>query len=125
MTRGSLTNFCATCLYFAALALWTYGTAFTPGSSAQRASNFVGQQGIFLLDSEVNNVALHRFVVSGQGIPALSSADYPVCLEDRAAVMRIFQQVLRSNHFDNTVPQQLYILHHAFSALGSFGMTNC
>ncbi|KAF7588822.1 hypothetical protein BBP40_005176 [Aspergillus hancockii] len=123
---GLLTEFCATCLYFAALALWTYSTISTPeGSLAQELkSDSVTRRGVFLLDSESNNGALRRYVVSGQGVPALSAETSPAYLDNQAAVMRLFQQILRSKYPGQSIPQQAQTLYHAFSALGSIRKLN-
>nr|AAT65713.1 putative transcription factor [Aspergillus flavus] len=119
---GLLTGFCATCLYFAALALWTYSTVTAPEESSGREvrTESALQHGTFLLDGEGSpGGALRRFVISGQGIPALSSGSGPAYLDNQAAVMRLFQQVLRSNYPSQAIPQQAQTLYHAFSALGS------
>ncbi|KAE8154449.1 hypothetical protein BDV25DRAFT_172098 [Aspergillus avenaceus] len=118
---GHLTGFGTTCLYFAALALWTYSAISAPGDSAhsEPKSDSGPPRRILLLDDENNNGAVRRFVVSGQGIPALSSENGPARLDDEAAVMRLFQQVLRSKYHNHTVPQQTQAVSHAFSALGS------
>ncbi|KAB8269737.1 hypothetical protein BDV30DRAFT_229551 [Aspergillus minisclerotigenes] len=119
---GLLTGFCATCLYFAALALWTYSTVTAPEASSGRElrTESALQHGTFLLDGEGSpGGALRRFVISGQGIPALSSGSGPAYLDNQAAVMRLFQQVLRSNYPSQAIPQQAQTLYHAFSALGS------
>ncbi|BAE63212.1 unnamed protein product [Aspergillus oryzae RIB40] len=119
---GLLTGFCATCLYFAALALWTYSTVTAPEESSGRElrTESALQHGTFFLDGEGSpSGALRRFVISGQGIPALSSGSSPAYLDNQAAVMRLFQQVLRSNYPSQAIPQQAQTLYHAFSALGS------
>ncbi|KAB8261866.1 hypothetical protein BDV32DRAFT_148188 [Aspergillus pseudonomiae] len=119
---GLLTGFCATCLYFAALALWTYSTVTAPDGSSGRElrTDMAVQRGAFFLDGESSSSgALRRFVISGQGIPALSSGSEPAYLDNQAAVMRLFQQVLRSKYPSQAIPQQAQTLYHAFSALGS------
>ncbi|KAE8399490.1 hypothetical protein BDV37DRAFT_297692 [Aspergillus pseudonomiae] len=119
---GLLTGFCATCLYFAALALWTYSTVTAPDESSGRElrTDMAVQRGAFFLDGESSSSgALRRFVISGQGIPALSSGSEPAYLDNQAAVMRLFQQVLRSKYPSQAIPQQAQTLYHAFSALGS------
>ncbi|KAE8139742.1 hypothetical protein BDV38DRAFT_291020 [Aspergillus pseudotamarii] len=119
---GLLTGFCATCLYFAALALWTYSTVTAPEGSSGRElrTDLALQHGTFFLDGEGSpGGAVRRFVISGQGIPALSSGSGPAYLENQAAVMRLFQQVLRSKYPSQAIPQQAQTLYHAFSALGS------
>ncbi|KAB8202535.1 hypothetical protein BDV34DRAFT_215338 [Aspergillus parasiticus] len=119
---GLLTGFCATCLYFAALALWTYSTVTAPEGPSGRElrTESALQHGTFFLDGEGSpSGALRRFVISGQGIPALSSGSSPAYLDNQAAVMRLFQQVLRSNYPSQAIPQQAQTLYHAFSALGS------
>jgi hypothetical protein len=121
-----LTDFCATCLYFAALALWTYSTVSArEGSLAQELkSDSPTGRGVFLLDSESSNGALRRYVVSGQGIPALSAGSGPAYLDNQEAVMRLFQQILRSKYPGQSIPQQAQTLYHAFSALGSIRRSN-
>jgi hypothetical protein len=117
MPPGSLTAFCATCLYFAALALWSLSTMFSlnRSSSATRVDN---EEPVFLLDADADNATLHRFTLSGQGDPALSSPGKYVPLGDRAAVMGLFQQLLRSKHGGVTSDQQTKALNRAFCILG-------
>jgi len=122
MEPGSLVGFNATCLYFAALALWTSSTAAaekaTPQvksrSSASRPTN------TFFLDGEVDASAVNRFITYGQGEPALSHAEGPVYLDDRSAVMAMFQDVLKANHRRGELPQQSSPLCSILLALGSF-----
>lgn len=122
MPPGSLTAFCATCLYFAALALWSFSTISSSKSPALGAGNG-NSEAVFLLDGEICNDALRRFTVSGQGMPALSSSDKHVPLDDRAAVMRLFRQLLRSKHRGGTSDQQTRALNYAFTMLGSHNRT--
>lgn len=118
MPPGSLTAFCAICLYYAALALWSFGTVFSlKGLHPDTASDNDGT--LFLLDGETDSAALRRFTVSGQGIPALSSSKQRVHLNDRAAVMGLFQELLRSKHRGGTSDQQTRALNQAFSVLGN------
>lgn len=115
MPQESLTSFCATCLYFAALALWMYSTVST--GDGNRGD--VEKQDIFALDAEIDSAALRPFTISGYGTPVLSSVEQPVYLDNKAAVMRLFQQVLWSKHPGGTVHSQTRALYNAFSALGS------
>lgn len=117
MPRESLTGFCATCLYFAALALWMYSAASTGDGNGK--GDDVEKQDIFPLDSEIDSATLRRFTISGYGTPVLSSGEQPVYLDTKAAVMRLFQQVLWSKHPGGTVHSQTRALYNAFSALGS------
>ncbi|KAE8375693.1 hypothetical protein BDV26DRAFT_283262 [Aspergillus bertholletiae] len=122
ITPGRLTGFCATCLYFAALALWTYSTVtgLEGPSAREHRTELAFERNPFFLDGEGSSSgALRRFVISGQGIPALSSGSGPAYLDNQAAVMRLFQQVLRSKYPSQTIPQQAQTIYHAFSALGS------
>lgn len=121
----AVTGFYATCLYFAALALWMYSTVSTIKSPSQtNRQNDVEKQVLFLLDAEVDAIALRRFILSGHGTPALGTADDPAYLNDQAAVMRCFREVLCSNHPGGTVHGQTRALNNAFSALGSFSGIN-
>ncbi|KAJ5653307.1 C6 and C2H2 transcription factor [Penicillium lividum] len=117
MPPGSLTAFCATCLYFAALALWSLSTMFSLNRSISntRVNN---EDPVFLLDGNADNATLRRFTLSGQGDPALSSPGKYVPLGDRAAVMGLFQQLLRSKHGGVTSNQQSKALDRAFCILG-------
>jgi len=118
MPFGSLTAFCATCLYFAALALWSLSTVFSlnPSISDTRIDN---EEPVFLLDGDADSAILRRFILSGQGNPALSSPGKYVPLGDRAAVMGLFQQLLRSKRRGGTSDQQTKALDHAFCVLGN------
>ncbi|OJJ85014.1 uncharacterized protein ASPGLDRAFT_73735 [Aspergillus glaucus CBS 516.65] len=121
----AVTGFYATCLYFAALALWMYSTVSTIRSPSQtNRQNDVEEPVLFLLDAEVDAIALRRFILSGHGTPALGTADDPAYLNDQAAVMRCFREVLCSNHPGGTVHGQTRALNNAFSALGSFSGIN-
>ncbi|RHZ51317.1 hypothetical protein CDV55_102435 [Aspergillus turcosus] len=126
MASGSLIRFCATCLYFAALALWTYGTLNPRGALPLDASELdtTEQRDVFLLDEVVDDLALRHFIVSGKRTPALSSERGPVSLDDRVAVVHIFQDVLRSNHLGRKVSQQIQTFHDVLSALEYFSRIN-
>lgn len=116
LSPGSLTGFSATCLYFAALALWSFSTI---SSSNGMALDFQPKDSeiIFVLDGEADSDALRRFTVFGQGTPVLSSTGKRVSLNDRAAVMSLFQQVLRSTSQGGTSNQQMKALSYRFSML--------
>lgn len=118
MPRESFIGFCATCLYFAALAIWMYSAAIASSAGDSNGGN-VEKQGVFPLDTEIDSTALRRFTISGYGTPVLSSGDQPIYLDNKAAVMRLFQQVLWSKHPGGTVHSQTRALYNAFSALGS------
>ncbi|RLL94107.1 hypothetical protein CFD26_102681 [Aspergillus turcosus] len=126
MASGSLIRFCATCLYFAALALWTYGTLSPRGVLSLDASELdtTEQRDVFLLDEVVDDLALRHFIVSGKRTPALSSERGPVSLDDRVAVVHIFQDALRSNHLGRKVSQQIQTFHDVLSALEYFSRIN-
>ncbi|KAJ5698537.1 hypothetical protein N7462_000542 [Penicillium macrosclerotiorum] len=117
MPAGSLTNFCTTCLYFAALSLWTYGTIFLD-RALDLAVTF--QQNLLILDGETQGTSLHWFIVSGKGHPAILSEYGPVTLERRCDVIRVFKQVLQLNHDGKPISQQIQTLYCALLALESF-----
>ena len=118
MPRESFIGFCATCLYFAALALWMYSATTASSAGGSNGGN-VEKQDVFFLDIEIDSTALRRFTTSGYGTPVLSSGEQPIYLDNKAAVMRLFQQVLWSKHPGGTVHSQTRALYNAFSALGS------
>lgn len=117
MPPGSLIASRAACVYFSALALWSLSTVFSSkGMTPDNQSP--GKETLFFLDGTVDSNALRRFTVLGQGVPALSSTGQPVHLEDRAAVMRLFQQLFSSEHGGSISDQQTRALSHAFTILG-------
>ncbi|KAJ5372052.1 C6 and C2H2 transcription factor [Penicillium concentricum] len=119
---GSLTDFCATCLYFSALALWSLSTIFSSNGLASGVGND-NDETVFLLDGESDSAALRRFTLSGLGAPALSSPNRHVPLNDRAAVMRFFQQLLGLKYRGGASDQQTRALNNAFSVLGNTNST--
>ncbi|KAJ5952533.1 C6 and C2H2 transcription factor RegA-like [Penicillium vulpinum] len=122
MPPGSLTDFYATCLYFAALALWSLSTIFLSNDLASDTGSSTGET-VFLLDGEADSAALRRFTLSGQGVPVISSSDRHVPLNDRAAVMRFFRQLLRLKYHGGASDQQTRALNNAFSVLGNTNST--
>lgn len=117
MPSGSLIASRGTCVYFSALALWSLGTVFSlKGLTPEDESR--GKETFFFLDGMGDNDALRRFTILGLGVPALSSTGQPVHLEDRAAVMRLFQQLFSSEHGGCISDQQTRALSHAFTILG-------
>ncbi|KGO71709.1 hypothetical protein PITC_027220 [Penicillium italicum] len=122
MPPESLTDFSATCVYFSALALWSLSTIFSSNDLALDAGSR-NDETVFLLDGESDSAALRRFTLSGQGVPAISSFNRHVPLNDRAGVMRFFQQLLRLNHHGGASGQQTRALNNAFSVLGNTNST--
>lgn len=119
MPRGSLVGFCATCLYFAALTLWMYSNVCSAISLCLDTQQRNKEEDLFVLDRQIDSLALRRFILSGLGSPALSSKDEPAYLNNSAAVMRLFQEVLWSKHPSGIVRSQTQALYNAFSALGN------
>ncbi|KAJ5490007.1 C6 and C2H2 transcription factor [Penicillium expansum] len=122
MPPGSLTGFCATCVYFSALALWSLSTIFSSNDMALDIGSH-GDETVFLLDGESDSAALRRFTLSGQGSPAISSFNRYVPLSDRAGVMHFFQQLLRLKYHGGASDQQTRALNNAFSVLGNTDST--
>jgi hypothetical protein len=122
MPLGSLTDFCATCLYFSALAVWSLGPILSSNSPASDVG-YDNDETVFLLDGDSDGAALRRFTLSGQGTLAISSPNGHVPLNDRAAAMRLFQQLLRSRSRGGVSDQQTRALNNAFSVLGNTNAT--
>ncbi|QQK41299.1 C6 and C2H2 transcription factor [Penicillium digitatum] len=118
MPSGSLTGFCATCVYFSALALWSLSTIISSSDLTLDAGND-DDETVFLLDGESDSAALRRFTLFGQGTPAISSFNQHIPLNDRAGVMRFFQQLLRLKYHGGNSDQQTRALNNAFSVLGN------
>lgn len=117
MPSGSLISSRAACVYFSALALWSLATVFSLKGLAPENES-CGKETFFFLDGMDDNDALRRFTVLGQGVPALSSTGQPVYLEDRAAVMRLLQQLFSPEHGGCISDQQTRALRHTFTILG-------
>ncbi|KAJ5682429.1 C6 and C2H2 transcription factor RegA-like [Penicillium macrosclerotiorum] len=117
---GSLIVFRAACVYYSALALWSLATVFSlkgmPPLIETRSTDPV-----FFLDGKNDGDVLRRFTTLGQGSPVLSSAGQHVHLQDRGAVMRLFQQIFSSEHGEYAIDQQSRALCHAFTILGRNG----
>lgn len=123
MPKGSLVGFCTTCLYFAALTLWMYSNVYSTMSLCLDTQQRSKEGHLFVLDSQVDSPALGRFILSRLGFPALNSKEGTAYLNNNAAVMRLFQEVLWSKHPGGTVHSQTWALYNAFSALGN--RTSC
>ncbi|KAJ5905115.1 C6 and C2H2 transcription factor [Penicillium subrubescens] len=120
MPHGSLVASRAACVYFSALALWSLATVFSWKGMNMVTGNR-GTDQILFLDGEDDGDALRRFIALGQGSPALSSAGQYVHLQDRGAVMRLFQQLLCPENGGYAIDQQGRALSHAFTILGRNG----
>lgn len=117
MPPGSLIASHSACVYFSALALWSLGTVFSLKGMATDIET-CGNETVFFLDGENDGDGLRRFTVSGQGAPVLSSAGQHVPLQDRPAVIRLFQQLFSSERGGCSFDQQTRALNHAFTILG-------
>jgi hypothetical protein len=117
MPTGSLVASRAACVYFSALALWSLATVFSRKGVNIVTGNRDTDQ-IFFLDGEDDGDTLRRFIALGQGSPVLSSAGQYVHLQDRVAVMRLFQQLFSSEHGVYAIDHQGRALSHAFTILG-------
>lgn len=122
MPVGSLTDFCATCLYFSALALWSLSAVLSSNSLVSDAG-CDNNEPVFLLDGGRDSTALRRFTLSGQGIPAISSLNGHVPLNERAAARCLFQQLLHLRTRRGASDQQMRALDNAFSVLGNTNST--
>lgn len=120
MPPGSLVASQAACVYFSALALWSLSTVFSRKGMILMTSNR-GTDQIFFLDGEDDGDKLRRFIALGQASPALSSTGQYVHLQDRGAVMRLFQQLFSPEHGVYATDQQGRALNHAFTILGRNG----
>lgn len=95
MPPGSVVASRAACVYFSALAMWSLATVFSRKSSMAPMTGNPGADEIFFLDGKEDCDVLRRFTVLGQRSPVLSSVGQYVHLEDRGAVMRVFQELFR------------------------------
>ncbi|KAF3388313.1 Early growth response protein 1 [Penicillium rolfsii] len=120
MPARSLVASRATCVYFSALALWSLATIFSRESMTLVTGNR-GTDQIFFLDGEDDGDTLRRFIALGQGSPVLSCISQYVQLQDRGAVMRLFQQLFSPDHGAYAIDQQGRALSHAFAILGRKG----
>lgn len=120
MPTSSFSTFCTTCLYLAALTSWTLSTLLSTRYLVQDVG-LNQTETVFLLDvepGESDGAALQRFIISGQGLPTFTSLSKNVPLNDRAGVMRVFQEVLESKHRGGCSHQQMRALHHILAVLG-------
>ncbi|PIG87058.1 hypothetical protein AARAC_004313 [Aspergillus arachidicola] len=120
MAPSQLNGFCVSCLYFAALTLWTYdlvGTRETMNQTSFPSHEDAGPSpDLIILNGDIDAVTARHFVVSGMLVPALSCANGCIPLTNPTAVMGLFHEALRSSQSDGFPPSKL-TLHDVFSYL--------
>ncbi|KAJ5368668.1 C6 and C2H2 transcription factor RegA-like [Penicillium cataractarum] len=120
MPPGSVVASRAACVYFSGLAMWSLATVFSLKGMALVTENHSTDE-VFFLDGKDDGDVLRRFTALGQRSPVLSSVDQYVHLQDRGAVMRLFQKLFSSEQGLYGIDQQGRALSHAFAILGRNG----